>query len=103
MVDLKQFEGQQYMSVETYRKTGEGVRTPVWFIETNGELLFNTEETSAKVKRIRRNPAVKIAPCNLRGDIKGEFVTGTARFLSPDETAAAKKIYAKNMGSWVSS
>lgn len=98
MVNLKQFEKQKYMSVETYRKTGEGVRTPVWFIEANGEFLFNTEETSAKVKRIRRNPVVKIAPCDVRGELKGEFISGTARFLSPDETASAKKVYAKKYG-----
>lgn len=95
MIDVKQFEKQQYMSVETYRKTGEAVRTPVWFIEVNGEFLFNTEETSAKVKRIRRNPSVKIAPCDMRGELKGEFISGTARFLSPEETSSAKKIYAR--------
>jgi len=97
MVNVKQFEKQQYMSVETYRKTGEGVRTPVWFIEANGEFLFNTEETSAKVKRIRRNPAVKIAPCDMRGELKGEFIAGTARFLSPEEAVSAKKVYAKKI------
>jgi uncharacterized protein len=98
MNNVKQFEKQQYLSVETYRKSGEGVRTPVWFIEANGEFLFNTEETSAKVKRIRRNPVVKIAPCDMRGDIKGEFISGTARFLSPEESAAAKITYAKKYG-----
>ena len=56
MVDKAQFKNKKYISVETYRKSGEGVRTPVWFIEINDEFLFNTEETSAKVKRIRRNP-----------------------------------------------
>ena len=98
MINVRQFEKQQFMSVETYRKTGEGVRTPVWFIEVNGEFLFNTEETSAKVKRIRRNPSVKIAPCNVRGELKGEFISGTARFLSPEESASAQKTYAKKYG-----
>jgi PPOX class probable F420-dependent enzyme len=98
MTNFDQFKKQKYMSVETYRKSGEGVRTPVWFIESNGEFLFNTEETSAKVKRIRRNPAVKIAPCNMRGDLIGEFIPGSARFLSPEETALAKKTYAKKYG-----
>jgi len=98
MANLNQFEKQQYMSVETYRRTGEGVRTPVWFIESNGEFLFNTEETSAKVKRIRRNPAVKIAPCDVRGELKGEFIPGVARFLTPEESALAKKIYARKYG-----
>lgn len=98
MVNQAQFKNQKYMSVETYRKSGEGVRTPVWFIERNGEFLFNTEGTSAKVKRIRRNPAVKIAPCDMRGGLKGEFIPATARFLSPAETILAKKSYAKKYG-----
>lgn len=98
MTNLDQFKKQKYINVETYRKSGEGVRTPVWFIESNGEFLFNTEETSAKVKRIRRNPAVKIAACNVRGDIKGEFIPGIARFLSVEETALAKKTYSKKYG-----
>jgi PPOX class probable F420-dependent enzyme len=98
MINLRQFEKQQYMSLETYRKTGEGIRTPVWFIESNGEFLFNTEETSAKIKRIRRNPMVKIAPCDMRGEIKGEFISGKARFLTPAETAMAKIIYTKKYG-----
>ena len=98
MKNLKQFEKQQYMNVETYRKTGQGVQTPVWFIESNGEFLFNTEETSAKVKRIRRNPMVKIAPCDMRGELKGEYISGKARFLTPAETATARKIYTKKYG-----
>jgi PPOX class probable F420-dependent enzyme len=98
MINVKQFEKQQYMSVETYRKTGEGVRTPVWFIESNGEFLFYTEETSAKVKRIRRNPAVKIAPCDMRGELKGEFISVITRLLSPEESVSAQKTYAKKYG-----
>jgi uncharacterized protein len=98
MKSLEQFKGQQYLNLETYRKTGEGMRTPVWFIEINGEFCFNTESDSGKVKRIRRNPAVKIAPCNVRGDLKGEFVSGTARFLTPDEAEKAKTSYTKKYG-----
>ena len=39
----------------------------------------------------------------MRGDIKGELVPATARFLSAEETAAAKKSYAKKYGlmGWV--
>jgi uncharacterized protein len=98
MINFEQFRKQKYISVETYRKSGEGVRTPVWFIESNSEFIFNTEEDSGKVKRIRRNPAVKIAPCTMRGDIKGEFVSSKARFLSAEESALAKKTYAKKYG-----
>jgi len=98
MQALEQFKGQQYLSLETFRKNGEGVRTPVWFIEINGEFCFNTESSSGKVKRMHRNPVVRIAPCTMRGDLKGEFISGNARFLTAEETAMAKKSYAKKYG-----
>jgi PPOX class probable F420-dependent enzyme len=98
MQTFEQFKKQQYMSIETYRKSGEGVRTPVWFIESNGEYCFNTESDSGKVKRIRRNPAVRIAPCTVRGDLKGDFIPGIARILPAEEAEKVKKSYAKKYG-----
>jgi PPOX class probable F420-dependent enzyme len=98
MQTIDQFKGQQYLSLETFRKNGEGVRTPVWFIEVNGEYYFNTESDSGKVKRIRRNPAVRIAPCTMRGDLKGDFIPGIARLLPTEEAEKVKKSYAKKYG-----
>ncbi len=98
MQGMEQFKGHQYLSLETFRKNGESVRTPVWFIEINGEFYFNTESDSGKVKRIRRNPAVRIAPCSMRGDLKGDFIEGTVRFPSPTEAENARKSYAKKYG-----
>lgn len=98
MQGLEQFKGQQYLSLETFRKNGEGVRTPVWFIEVNGKYYFNTESDSGKVKRIRRNPAVRIAPCTMRGDLKGEFIPGVAFFLPAEEAETIRKSYAKKYG-----
>ena len=98
MVNLSLFEKQQYINVETYRKSGAGVRTPVWFVEYNGELCFTTEATSGKVKRIRRDPAVMVAPCRANGDLLGDWQPATARFMDPDEAAAVKKVYARKYG-----
>jgi hypothetical protein len=59
----KPFEKQKYLNIETFRKNGEGVRTPVWFVQ-DGEVLYaRTIANSGKVKRIRNNGQVKIAPC----------------------------------------
>ena len=95
---LDQFQKGQYMNVETFRKSGEGVRTPVWFVELNGELCFTTEADSAKVKRLRRNPAARVAPCNVRGDLKGDWHSCTVRFLDNVEQAAVVKIYDRKYG-----
>src|SRR5580658_142123 len=83
------FEGQKYLSLETFRKNGVGVRTPIWFAaETAGGeaavLYIYTIGETGKVKRIRNNPRVRIAPCDMRGNVTGEFVEARAEILSGD-------------------
>jgi uncharacterized protein len=82
---LAQFADQKYLSLESYRKNGSPVRTPVWFAEENGTLYVYTEEDSGKMKRIRRNPRVRIAPCDMRGNLKGDWVDADARICGPEE------------------
>ena len=98
MNPLSEFDRQQYISVETYRKSGEGVRTPVWFVAHAGELCFTTEASSGKVKRLRRNPEVKVAPCTASGEPRGGWHPARACFLSAEEAAAVKSVYARKYG-----
>jgi PPOX class probable F420-dependent enzyme len=72
-MDIKQFTKQKYLNIETFRKSGEGVKTPVWFVENNGKLFITTMNESGKVKRIRRNPTVNVAPCKVGGEILGTW------------------------------
>src|SRR5215469_7853109 len=77
--DLAQFADSKYLSLETFRKTGAGVRTPVWFAEApssqaQATFYVYTLPDSGQVKRIRNNPSIRIAPCNMRGDVRGEWV-----------------------------
>jgi len=95
---IELFNKHQYINLETYRKNGQGVRTPVWFVVHEGELCFTTEASSGKVKRLRRNPAVKAAPCTASGDLLGEWHTARARFLSADEIVVVRKVYARKYG-----
>src|SRR5437868_1166645 len=55
---LARFDGQKYISLETFKKSGQGVRTPVWFVLHNSAFYAYTEADSGKVKRIRNNPRV---------------------------------------------
>ena len=72
-------------SLETYRKSGSPVRTPVWFLIEDGALYVHTDDSTGKVKRIRRNPNVRIAPSHFRGKPKGEYVDALAEMVtSPD-------------------
>jgi uncharacterized protein len=80
-----EIHGQKYISLATFRKTGVPVYTPIWFAEENGNLYFMTSGKMGKVKRIRNNPQVKIAPCTMRGKITGPEFSATARILSSAE------------------
>ena len=57
---LAPFDDQNYLSLETFKKTGRGVRTPVWFVVHNDAFYVYTEADSWKVKRIRNNPRVRV-------------------------------------------
>lgn len=98
MANLDLFKKEQYINLETFRKNGVGVKTPVWFVEVNGELCFTTEPQSGKVKRMRNNPAVKIAPCKMDGTVTGEWLPASIRFMQGDEIQIVDKQYSKKYG-----
>lgn len=86
MKTLEAFEQQQYLNLETFRKSGLGVKTPVWFVQ-DGEILFvRTVANSGKVKRIRNNPQVNVAPCKVDGALLGDWVPALARELKDQES-----------------
>ncbi len=89
---LAQFAGQNYMSLETFKKNGQGVKTPIWFVLHENALYAYTEADSWKVKRIRNNPRVRVALCNIRGVVKGPWLDGTASFVDGDERLAANAL-----------
>lgn len=93
-----QFEGQKYLNIETYRKTGKPVRTPVWFVEIGGSLFVRTSEETGKYKRIRNNSQVKVAPCDLRGNVKGEWVPADASVSQGPEADEALRLFQAKYG-----
>jgi PPOX class probable F420-dependent enzyme len=86
------FGSQKYISVETFKKNGQGVKTPVWFVLHNDALYVYTEADSWKVKRIRNNPRVRVAVCSARGVVKGPWLDATASFIEGDERLAADRL-----------
>ena len=94
--------GEKYINLETYRKNGRGVRTPVWFVESssgdNRILYVRTSDDTGKYKRIRNNPSVQIAQCDMRGSVKSEWVKGEARIASEEEKLKAFKMLEKKYG-----
>lgn len=83
-----------YVSLTSYRKDGSAVITPIWIAPSDGRLYFFSETAAYKVKRIRRNPAVTLQPCSVRGTITpgSPIVEGTARILDFDDSPGVRKI-----------
>jgi PPOX class probable F420-dependent enzyme len=83
--------GQKYISLTTVRKNGTKVATPVWFGEDSDKLYVMTRSTMGKVKRIRNNPLVEVAPCTMRGKVTGDKLFAHARILPPEEHVHARQ------------
>lgn len=84
--------GQRYLSLATFRKSGVPVYTPVWFAEDANKLYVMTKPEVGKVKRIRNNSQVRIAPCTIRGKITGPEFSATARILPPEDSARVHQL-----------
>lgn len=95
---FQKFTKETYLNLETYRKSGQEMRTPVWFIAADEKLYIRTVDNSGKVKRIRRNPVVKVAPCEAQGKLKGEWVDGTASLISGDKAEEINRLLNKKYG-----
>ena len=93
-----QFANQKYLNMETYRKTGKPVATPVWFAEENGTLYIYSIANAGKVKRIRNNPKVRIVPCDMRGKSQGEWVEAKARILDERGATLGHKLLNEKYG-----
>jgi len=95
---LSQFAGEKYLNLETYRKNGKAVATPVWFAQDGGVLYIYSLADAGKVKRIRNNLRVRIASCDMRGKLKGEWVEARARIVQGDEAAKGHRLLDKKYG-----
>ncbi len=86
MDPLDQFTKKQYVNLETFRKSGEGVRTPVWFCREADVIYILTYSNSGKMKRIRRNGRVNIVPCKINGTPTGQWMPAFASEVTEPET-----------------
>ena len=95
---LSQLSKFKYINIETFRKNGIGVQTPIWFIIYQGLIYFRTDAKSGKVKRIRNNPHVRIAPCDIRGNLKGSWFDGKVYFADSAESSMVYSMIDKKYG-----
>jgi uncharacterized protein len=72
----------RYVNLETFKRDGEGVKTPVWFAEVDGRIGVYTDKTSYKVKRLRRNSRVRVAACTVSGAVRGPWHEGVGELVT---------------------
>lgn len=93
------FADDRYISLETFRKDGTGVKTPVWAAPLDATLVVFSEGSSYKVKRLRRDPRVRVAACDVRGNVRGAWVEGTGKVIEdPAHIARALEALRKKYG-----
>ena len=98
MTVMQDLQTKKYISLETYKKNNQPIRTPVWFVFHSNLMYVITREKTGKVKRIKNNPAVKISPCTFNGKSTGEWISGNATKVIGEESITAINLRKKKYG-----
>lgn len=92
----------RYLNIETFRRNGAGVKTPVWFVVHNGALCFSAPAHTWKVKRLAHTKSARVAPCDERGALLGEWVDVVAEHVTHEEAEEAHRLLKQKYGwQWV--
>ena len=97
-MNTDQFTRRKYLNFESYKRDGAPVATPMWFAEKDGLFFVYSVANVGKVKRIRNNPRVRIAPCDIRGKLEGDWITGQARIEEGETAEIANKLLTRKYG-----
>ena len=95
---LEQFLDQKYINLETYKKDGTPIRTPVWFVIDKDLIYVITRDSTGKVKRLGNNQDVRIVPCSFKGEPKNEWVKSKAEMITGEEADEIIKLRKKKYG-----
>jgi len=80
---------EQYVNLATFRRNGAEVKTPVWIAGTGNRYYVFSAGDAGKVKRIRHTARVRLAACDLRGNVRSPWIDGDARVVSDSAGIAA--------------
>jgi PPOX class probable F420-dependent enzyme len=95
---LTPFANQRYLNLESFKRDGTPVQTPVWFAEDDGAFYIYTLANAWKVKRIRRNPRVRMVPCTMRGRVTGRWVEAEASIVDAATAAHGHALLLRKYG-----
>ena len=99
----KRLADETYINLETFKRDGSGVKTPVWCAPLEDKIVIFTEADSFKVKRLRRDPRIRAAACDVRGKVRGTWQEGSGIVVdSPDREARAYEALHEKYGQLVS-
>jgi PPOX class probable F420-dependent enzyme len=89
------FVRQKTIALTTYRRDGTPSSSPISIAVDGDRAYVRTWHTAWKAKRLRRNPAVLVAPATGRGRPAGPALAGRARLLDSDEARRARRLLAR--------
>lgn len=90
MSELGELAQQRAIMLETRKRDGSWVGTPVNLVMDGGRAFFKSYDASGKAKRLRNFSEVRVAPSTMAGKVRGPLVPGRATLLD-GESAEAKK------------
>jgi len=79
---------EKYVNLSTQKKDGSFVNTPVWFAQDGdkNDFYILSAGEAGKVKRIRNFSSVKVAICDVRGNLQGEWISALAELIHKEES-----------------
>lgn len=96
--ELGDVRSASFICVSTVRRDGREVRTPVGPLWDGDRLFFYTPDHSGKVKRIRNNPAVRVAACTRAGVVEGPWLDATATIVTGPQAEAVAEQFRQKWG-----
>ena len=80
---LDEIARHQYVSLTTFRRSGEAVATPVWVARDGDEVVVITVDGVGKTKRLAHTARVELRPCDVRGRVAADAPCwlGTAQIV----------------------
>jgi PPOX class probable F420-dependent enzyme len=95
---LEQFQNREYIRLETFKKNGLAIPTPVWFVVEDDMLYVRSYANSGKVKRMRNNSRVRVAPSDALGKAHGVTIEGSARRVNADREIKISQLLDRKYG-----
>jgi PPOX class probable F420-dependent enzyme len=92
---------ESYVSLATFRRDGRAVLTPVWFAPANDRFYVFSESKAGKIKRLRNHAHIRLAACDVRGKVHGEWLEGSARRVDDAETVASAYAALREKYGWM--